>query len=913
MLNFNQNNYTIPAKSALPLSQNYEAMRALGIEHIQKLSNQLWTDFNVHDPGVTVLELLCYALTDLGYRTNFNIKDILTKPETNNPISSDSFFTARDILTFHPITKNDYRKLILDQVKGVQNVWIQPIESVYKPNVFVAKNHAELTFTNENTNPPLTIGGLYNVKIELENTEGLEFKTASQADIGKVKIEVHNQLMAHRNLCEDFNCVETVEFEYVGICADIELHKTANPVDVKKAIYKTIYAYITPQLRFYTIKQLLEKGKTIEEIFQGSVAQKGFLDYDELDVFETKKVLYTSDIINLLMNIEGIKSIRKFHFASYQFKQDNNKIEKITLKDSEKYCLHLTDPNKVFRFRLDILDDKNDLSHINKFSFYFDDLQVPIKVQKTDELLNFLISKQDDLLNFQEDLPALLGTNRDLERHYSIQNELPKTYSLGQEGIAEQSPTARKSQRLQMKGYLMFFEQIMADYLSQLNHVSDLLSWSDSVDERSYFTQKLSEPEIVDLEKIKNKGFDDLFLTDSKGYTEKVLGQNEKERFTRRNRFLNHLIARFNDSFVEFSIAQFIQHSSNHTYQNNEIIDDKKAFLKTFPKHSGDRPHAFNYIETVWGTDNLSGFELRIEKKLGLSKPKNAHTFSLVHPIFEADGTLKDSPIFIDNRNERFDDIFGFHLIEHHLLRPRWGADKKRKEIKIVLNKQADNIREELKTVVDEVEKKRLKEELKIIKNKIYSIEEFFLDICEDPHNFNPDCFCRDPYSFKATMVLPGWFNISMDMNFRKYIEKMIREELPAHISLKICWIGVEEMLEFEKSYYAFTNCLRAFSKSKTCYEVTEQIFEPKYVLSLNEMITTIKKLNNIYPPSLLVECEDIELDENNNPKKRPVILGKTALKDTQPRDIWDKSGKVITEEQLKLEQLFFEKESGTM
>jgi hypothetical protein len=118
-------------------------------------------------------------------------------------------------------------------------------------------------------------------------------------------------------------------------------------------------------------------------------------------------------------------------------------------------------------------------------------------------------------------------------------------------------------------------------------------------------------------------------------------------------------------------------------------------------------------------------------------------------------------------------------------------------------------------------------------------------------------------------------------------------------------------MFDFEKKYYAFTNCLRSFSKSKTCYQVTEKAFDPNYVLSLNEMITTIKKLNNIYPPSLLVDCEDIELDENNNPKKRPVILGKTALKDTFTRDIWDKSGKVITEEQLKLEQLFFEKESA--
>ena len=41
-------------------------LREMGIEEIQKLSGKIWTDFNLHDPGVTILEQLCYALTDLG-------------------------------------------------------------------------------------------------------------------------------------------------------------------------------------------------------------------------------------------------------------------------------------------------------------------------------------------------------------------------------------------------------------------------------------------------------------------------------------------------------------------------------------------------------------------------------------------------------------------------------------------------------------------------------------------------------------------------------------------------------------------------------------------------------------------------------------------------------------------------------
>ena len=42
---------------------------ALGLDHVRRLSRQQWTDHNIHDPGITMLELLAYALTDLAYRS----------------------------------------------------------------------------------------------------------------------------------------------------------------------------------------------------------------------------------------------------------------------------------------------------------------------------------------------------------------------------------------------------------------------------------------------------------------------------------------------------------------------------------------------------------------------------------------------------------------------------------------------------------------------------------------------------------------------------------------------------------------------------------------------------------------------------------------------------------------------------
>ena len=57
-------------------------------------SGKIWTDHNVHDPGITILEVLCYAMLDLGYRTHLAVEDVLAKnPTLTNP--EDNFFTPR--------------------------------------------------------------------------------------------------------------------------------------------------------------------------------------------------------------------------------------------------------------------------------------------------------------------------------------------------------------------------------------------------------------------------------------------------------------------------------------------------------------------------------------------------------------------------------------------------------------------------------------------------------------------------------------------------------------------------------------------------------------------------------------------------------------------------------------------------
>ena len=115
-------NTVIQKNRVLPPSMDYEFLRKEGLRHIEELAHELWTDYNAHDPGITTMEALCYAITELGYRCGFDIKDLITN--ANGKIDNGhTLFTAKNILTVNPLTKLDYRKLLVD-ITGIQNAWL---------------------------------------------------------------------------------------------------------------------------------------------------------------------------------------------------------------------------------------------------------------------------------------------------------------------------------------------------------------------------------------------------------------------------------------------------------------------------------------------------------------------------------------------------------------------------------------------------------------------------------------------------------------------------------------------------------------------------------------------------------------------------------------------------------------------
>jgi hypothetical protein len=202
-----------------------------------------------------------------------------------------------------------------------------------------------------------------------------------------------------------------------------------------------------------------------------------------------------------------------------------------------------------------------------------------------------------------------------------------------------------------LKAYLMFFDQLLANAFSQLAHASDLFSVPSIADSQSdvgsgsgvpqsYFAQTLDGiPNVTDL----------LVNGDLKSQGDQIQGfvESLEVRASRRNRFLNHLLARFGEEFADYSLL-----AGSHTANGSGLIKNKCAFLRDYREIGAGRSRAFNYLRPSWDSENVSGLERRIARKIGITVCSRR--------------SLKDLP----PENEG-----GFHLVEQILLRPR-AADK---------------------------------------------------------------------------------------------------------------------------------------------------------------------------------------------------------------------------------------------
>lgn len=904
---------------------DFNFLKKEGIKHIEKLGSALWTDYNVHDPGITMLEMLCYAITDLSQRIEIPIESLLASQEDNFKKMHEQFLSAVEILPIRPVSELDYRNLFT-HIKGVKNAWIKK----HTQNIYINCDKYPQEWSYKKFNMPLkkqksfSLKGLNDIYIDLE--PGVK--------IGDVRPKIKEAYLNNRNLCEDLVKIAAIPEQQICVCTYIDLETDANEDKVQALIQIAIDEYLSPSISFYSLEEMQKKGYTTDQIFEGPVlmpgacfnmndVKQGFIDYKELEEAGLRKEVRLSDLINIIMEIEGVKDVKDISISSCAgFSEQTPWI--ICIEENHKPKLNL-----------------------NKSLFNFSKGQLPVTTE-TSKIRAYIKEEKDKIALRQgsiktEDIEMPLGTYLNPGEYTTIQNDFPETYGISEYGLPKDAPNKRKAQASQLKAYLLFFDQVLANYFAHLGKVKDLLSIDENLKKlyvdktisllpktsQTYklVTQYYATQQVADLTGVEK-------LLDTVDYDKnlleavrKCLDEKPDDNFYRkRNELLDHLIARFAEQFSEYT---FIMKMLYGNMADDYTLEAKIKFILEYKKISCERGTSFNYCSSeFWDTFNVSGVERRIAKLAGIndySRRNLLYDFVEVYDekdevddnVVEYRWRVKDGDKILLSSSKRYLTIH--ETYEEISLSLKYAQDKANYIIKKSDKNQQfyiDLVNPTVKDTTSEAwiisrkidffdtkaEAQAVRDEIvEFIKKQTIGEEGMYMveHILLRPDRYNasggtgtdvitsdfmetclkPDCTSDepiDPYSFRVTVILPGWTQRFGNIDFRNYLERIIREELPAHVLARICWVGhikglvpdsKNDMLQIQKKYKGLLNQLQLMCKNQPPSKNEIK----RYRQTLKRFTNQLNKIHTIYSAGRLHDCE------NDNVSGK-IVLGKANL-----------------------------------
>ena len=459
---------------------DFAALRSRGLGLLQRLAGSSWTDHNTHDPGITVLEQLCYALTDLAYRTGYPVQDLLASAGAGQGAGAAAgeaagrrlpggVFSPAQVLPSGPVTLDDLRRLIID-LPGVKNVWIDTLDAPLARHdaaqallfaVPLAGKAASLAgAASAGTTSPnlaeLRPRGLYRVQIE---KSGLD----EDVDGGTLVRLAAQRLQQWRGLGEGIADIRVLDRLPVALDASIEIAAGAQGAEVLAAVYRAVAQYLSPELPKRSLRELLDRGWRLDQIFEGPLLTAGFIAPDDWAAGRRRSSLRLSDLIRELMAVPGVRAVK-----SLAFLRDG--------QASRDWLLPIA-ADRSASFDLD-----GSRLRLESAGLRIDHGAMRDSARRLYEARSRRSGAAPASARFSDDLAPPAGRVRPVGRYLSVQHHLPPVYGVGPVGLSQHEPLERHAQARQLKAYLLLFDQLLANQFEQLAQAGRLLSFDDDDD-----------------------------------------------------------------------------------------------------------------------------------------------------------------------------------------------------------------------------------------------------------------------------------------------------------------------------------------------------------------------------------------------------------------------------------------------
>lgn len=773
---------------------DFDQLRDQMIDEAQKLSGHEWTDFNLHDPGVTIIEQLCYALTDINARSGNSVPDLLTDENGHLDLKRHALFSPATALTCRPVTLADYQEYFLSRIDNLKYMVVTQSDIPCHYDIYIKPGSSDYDLDEEPDKEP--------------EAEYLELKQKIRS--------LFNQV---RNLGEDINRIIVIPEKKAEVIATLDIEASNNPERLLATVYLRIRDLLTGQ------------G---QNLIASSESSSSTTDHHRKKLYLklANSGIPIPILINSIRSIKGIRNIQSFHIDIEGNTSTGN------LLPALKQCyLQLLIPHYKSQLKIRLLQ-RGQPVNLNVQLF-----QESFRQQELHQQAALKAKSQRKMPTIASEYPALSD-------YISIQTQFPDIYGINLNGVPKSSGPERQAKALQLKGYLMLFDQLLSDHCAMIDSIKNLFSTSVTP-APTYPSHALTSDSVGELDKL-------YIDTPQADYVQRCEPDYDQS-LERKGRALDYLLAlngREKQTFgFEFFNPYFSEDEAIHI-----TLKNKQQLLEAIHEFLANRGAGFDYTSACWGSQNLSMLERYVALVLGVKTHCRSFILPLRNINLKSDGS-KDQLYFDKTAGEwktESEDINFFYrqsikmtpdkeikllkvplattpepikpdYLEQICQHLHWSSDTIIKDFfcagvnpdnyrmyynttsrqyELYLSIHNENNRPvwhylssfvsegQIQNATCQLQKSLV--DLNLNMEGLHLVEHCLLrPVCEDG-NKKTDHEHPEFYHHQISVVLPGWSVRFRNTDFRQYAETLIRAETPAHLYVHIHWLSYSDMEKFE-------------------------------------------------------------------------------------------------------------------
>ena len=738
----------------------YTVLQRKTLEELQRISGEVWTDYNPHDPGVTVADTVNYALTEIDYKLDFDLEDYLTDTDGTWQVGRYGLFPASEVYPTTPVTADDYRRLVLARFPMVQNV---TVKTDREARAYDFTLRLSPFFEDEN--------GIVN--------------------------RVRSFLNRHRNLCENIGKVEVEHPKELTFETEFEILPGYNATEILVQIYWNAMQYLSGSVQL-EMDGSGHSGETCspDVWYDGPVKDVRVVIPDQVN---TERELYW-----ILYGIEGVRDFKTCWFKD----RDGHPVTDF----SDGYMLLIPDDFRNVKVKV---RDEQVYADVDEFK---ERLKAMYFMRSTLRMRHFMQEKGRGMNDMHGDTSVQelvrKAHYRNVYGHYPVSRELPKCYHTADADFMSGTDGKERAEAVNFGSYLRLFDLLMKRGLEELDGLKSVLSLRDTdtpgriptLPDEELDMRKVRDKfrKVADLKNEYMDFLDGLYGVDSAPVWLREFdyySRTESGRLRRRMAFLRELprLTRYRSRGMDITGAYGGENIPAIKRYLSLLLDfncdEEISVGNVLPGHNlilmgdGEKGQRVRELmnsamidDSLFVTDTVEAIEPDDPPKTEAEKLERDEELRRHLPIF--------------NSNWISGSLFreGIRLSAYNLVKVgngEWLLVFQGREERLRMNLGRSDDKQRLRGWANTL--CRYLRDLNRQCEAVYVVEKSLFDPAEP---------------LTVLLVFTGWTARTRSMRFRDACTQLARSILPAHLKMETCWLRSSQMQRFEECYRKWHDCL---------------------------------------------------------------------------------------------------------